>query len=331
MSSDADASAAQIVALFESLYSDNYCNVAASVLFIYETCLTLDREVAYLWSAKRTGASLLFFANKWISMTVYVMMLAEFASFPSDKRSVYNIAACSYCRITTVVRSCSNFQVALFAVGVLQFIPWAIFSALRGYVVAQSKFLGLLILTLSLAPVGANLVQYGYQLSGENIAPFGCLETNTATVALELKYCVLRAWGIGTSILLILNVLHLVLSATASAGAGNGEQSFVTVFTTPITAILVSRFLQELQEADQMVVRLDPDDPLHFSRNPYDDTPSFISSLGAFINPDVPPREDDTASDVDTHSDDSAVEEGGIPSPAVEAHAAVTSSSSSSA
>ncbi len=30
-------------------------------------------------------------------------------------------------------------------------------------------------------------VQYGYHLSGENIAPFGCLETNTATVALELK------------------------------------------------------------------------------------------------------------------------------------------------
>ncbi len=151
MSSNADASAAQIVALFQSLcvaycpglsgmrlltplnsYSDNYCNVAASgacytlhvgrlsishslaiVLFIYETCLTLDREVAYLWSAKRTGASLLFFANKWLSMTVYIMMLAEFASFPSDKvrslnqcrsksdrkqRSVYSIAACKELR-----------------------------------------------------------------------------------------------------------------------------------------------------------------------------------------------------------------------------------------
>ncbi|TFK83770.1 hypothetical protein K466DRAFT_467712, partial [Polyporus arcularius HHB13444] len=142
------------------------------VLFIYETCLTLDREVAYLWSAKRTGASLLFFANKWLSMTGYIMMLAEFASFPSDK--VRSLNQCP-------VGSCSHFQVAVFAVGVLQFVPWAIFSALRAYVLAQSKFLGLLILTLSLAPVGANLVQYGYHLSGENIAPFGCLETNTAT------------------------------------------------------------------------------------------------------------------------------------------------------
>ncbi|RDX54079.1 hypothetical protein OH76DRAFT_1398374 [Lentinus brumalis] len=39
----------------------------------------------------------------------------------------------------------------------------------------------------------------------------------------------------------------------------------------------ISRFLLELQEANQMVVRLDPDDPLHSSRNPYDSTPSFVS------------------------------------------------------
>ncbi len=60
-----------------------------------------------------------------------------------------------------------------------------------------------------------------------------------------------------------------------------------------ITAILVSRFLLELQEANQTVVRLDRDDPLHTSRDPYDSTPSFISSLGAFINPDLPAPQDD--------------------------------------
>ncbi len=60
-----------------------------------------------------------------------------------------------------------------------------------------------------------------------------------------------------------------------------------------ITATLVSRFLLELQEANRMVVRLDPDDPLHSSRNFSDDTSSFISSLGACINPGLTMSRDD--------------------------------------
>ncbi|KAI0697845.1 hypothetical protein C8T65DRAFT_661528 [Cerioporus squamosus] len=89
----------------------------------------------------------------------------------------------------------------------------------------------------------------------------------------------------------------------------NNSWSYVTVFTPPITTILVSRFLLELQEANQTVIRVDPDDPLHFSRNPYDDTPSFISSLGAFINPDVPaPRDDHADSHVDSVRSEPEVE-----------------------
>ncbi len=59
----------------------------AIVLFLYDTVLTFDGEVAYFWTMKRSGASLLFFANKWISMTLYVMSLVQFASFPSDEVS----------------------------------------------------------------------------------------------------------------------------------------------------------------------------------------------------------------------------------------------------
>ena len=54
-----------------------------------------------------------------------------------------------------------------------------------------------------------------------------------------------------------------------------------------ITAILVSRFLLELQEAHRTVVRVDADDPLHFSYGAYDDTPSFIRSLGSAIDTEL--------------------------------------------
>ena len=57
------------------------------VIFLYDTILTFDHEVVYIWAAVRTrsGASLLFFANKWLSMILYVMGLIYLAIHASDK------------------------------------------------------------------------------------------------------------------------------------------------------------------------------------------------------------------------------------------------------
>ncbi|KAI0712728.1 hypothetical protein C8T65DRAFT_176577 [Cerioporus squamosus] len=81
MSSNADA------ALFQSIYTGDYCAVAASALPLYEAIVTFDREVACFWSSKWTGAPLLFFANKWISVTYAVLELVRFARMPSDRVS----------------------------------------------------------------------------------------------------------------------------------------------------------------------------------------------------------------------------------------------------
>ncbi|RDX51273.1 hypothetical protein OH76DRAFT_321408 [Lentinus brumalis] len=90
-------------------------------------------------------------------------------------------------------------------------------------------------------------------------------------------------------VLLLLNVLHVVLSVLATTGTVSGELENFSAFTAPLTTILASRFLLELQEANKMVIKgVDPDDPLHTSRGPYDtNRPSFISSLGPFNNPDL--------------------------------------------
>ncbi|KAI0714146.1 hypothetical protein C8T65DRAFT_828873 [Cerioporus squamosus] len=362
MSSDADAASAAIVAVFDIIYSGNYCNMAASILFIYDTFVTFDREVACFWTAKRTGgASLLFFANKWINMTYYVMLLVSFISFPSDK-------------------SCSRFSIATYAMLILQYIPGAVFSALRAYVLSSRKLVGILVASLSLAPVGANLALYGYQLSGENIQPFGCVRTVNTTDALGIRFVLISrvplivadliliyiTWtklssrdalkNIGQSkrlslstilfngarqksdshagtiyfvVLSVMNVLHLIFSTTALAGSGSGNQSLVTDFTAPITAILISRFLLELREAEQMVVRLDPDDPLHSSRNPYAESrPSFIASLGGFIDP-VLLAQDDDSTELQVRSSSEArrgkEEDGGGGAKSIEATASLSS------
>ncbi|TFK92081.1 hypothetical protein K466DRAFT_659526 [Polyporus arcularius HHB13444] len=283
MSSDADAAAAT-VALFNTLYIGEYCNVAAAALFIYDVIVTFAQEVVCFWTSKRAGAALLFFVNKWISVTYYVMLLARFAPFSTEQR-----------------------WIALEALEIMQFVPWAVFSALRAYVLSRNIPLGIIVLALSLAPVGSNLVRYAYDVSGVVYPPFGCVETDYTTEAVNfrdalrvdlrrskrpsLQDILFRDGTIYFVILFVLNILHLIFSLTALASTDNNGTSDVTSFTAPLTAILISRFLLDLQEANQAVVRID--DPQRTSRNPWDDTPSIISSLGAFIDPDRPARSDD--------------------------------------
>ncbi|RDX49136.1 hypothetical protein OH76DRAFT_1483352 [Lentinus brumalis] len=365
MSSDEGGRAAAIVDLYSIVSTGNYCDVATSVLFIYDAIVTFNREVACFFSTGPTGASFLFFANKGVSLTFYVMQLIGFMAYPSTQ---VGVTAQEY--LLMVDRhlhafSCASYSQALHAMLVLQMIPWAVFAALRAFVLSKSKLLGLLVLTLSAAPAAANLVPFGYGLSGVILAEYGlgCLSTDNTTPDITLKYdlrwlvvyavklaayqatntvtIISRAPLIAADILLIcitwsklssrdtlkvirqskrltlsdmilrdgtvyfivlslLNILHLTLSLLSATINGTGS-SFVTLFTAPITAILVSRFLLELQEANRMVVRLDPDDPLYSSRSPYEsDTPSFISSLGGFINPDVPMPSDVS---LDSHAD----------------------------
>ncbi|KAI0719782.1 hypothetical protein C8T65DRAFT_736344 [Cerioporus squamosus] len=364
MSSEADADDAATVELFSKIYTEQCCVLAASVLFIYESVSTFDREAACFWTAKWAAAPLLFFTNKWISMAINVMALFQFASFPSDEVGV-GFAGCIALRSNSLdVRSCSMFQIAVIAMVILQFVLWAVFSAQRAYVLSKSKLLGLLVLALSLSPVDEERelismqVQYGYHVSGENLPPLAkCFEIDDTTDAnwpacngvtlirgtrtvvivsrvplivadmlligitwtkissrnalrdicqskrLSLSDILFRDGTIYFIILFILNTLHLAFSATAVAG--NGAESYVTLFTTTLTAILVSRFLLDLQEANQAVIRVDPDDPLHFSGNPYDDAPSFVSP-GACINPDLPtPRDHHSESnEVASHPDE---------------------------
>ncbi len=95
-------------------YTNEYCGLAASgssisvfsahpyiepmhgllVLFIYDAVVTFDQEVAYFWGAGWSGASLLFFANKGISLILYALVLVELASFPSDEVRDHPLQSC---------------------------------------------------------------------------------------------------------------------------------------------------------------------------------------------------------------------------------------------
>ena len=98
--------------------------------------------------------------------------------------------------------------------------------------------------------------------------------------------------------------------------------------------MLISRFLLELQEANRADIRVDhsDSDTPQSSRDPYDSMPSFISSLGAFINPDAPSLSSDEDPEwyVDSLSRGENPEEGKSPvlgfRGAIEAEASASSS-----
>ncbi|RDX47023.1 hypothetical protein OH76DRAFT_1485073 [Lentinus brumalis] len=275
MSSDTDAAAA-VVDEFYSIYTEDYCIMAAAVLFIYDAFLTFDREVTWFWTAKRTGASLLFFANRWLTILYFVTVLVTFAPFPSDNVGSQSFAMAPahsrICRAVTIVA-----RVPLIVADILLiYITW---TRLSSWCALKA--------TAGLRPSNS----------------------------LSLSNILFRGGIVYFAVLFGLNVLHLALSAAAVGDSGNLGESVVTTFTAPLTAVIVSHFLLELQEANKMDVRLDPGDPLCSSRDPYDTAPSFISSLGGFVNPGLSTRSDDDSLELQVRSRSKAPgeEEGGDP------------------
>ncbi|RPD59051.1 hypothetical protein L227DRAFT_601692 [Lentinus tigrinus ALCF2SS1-6] len=314
--SDADV----IVALFSLLYNQDYCITASAVLFIYDTIVTFDREVGCFWNSKTSGAALLFFTNKYLTVATFVF------SFVAFNGSIFTDQALVHFTI------CASFQQAGNVVILLQMLPSAAFSTLRAYVLSKSKLLGLLVFALSMAPVAANLVPYAYHYSGEILPPLGCLYVDTMNSVLDLSLgsrgalrdirrsgklslpsIFLRDGTVYFLLFGVINILFLVFSVISRVDIHSSGFAYLTIFMNPehklttrtplqlapgipttarIMSILISRFLLQLQESSQTTLRVPKDDPLHISVNAYDETPSFVRSLGSVINPGIQGREE---------------------------------------
>ena len=177
-------------------------------MFLYDTTVNLDREVACFWGTKLNGAGVLFFANKYLTVISNIFSLAAFSGsfFTHDVSQGFSVSvggdqleltfytgrrACAPlppsacmgvyglgCLLVSGVFSCAAFQQVGNVVALVQMIPAAgkyrvrvvhysaidadspriAFSALRAYVLSKNKLLGLVVLSLSLAPVVVNLV-----------------------------------------------------------------------------------------------------------------------------------------------------------------------------
>nr|VWO96140.1 Cytochrome P450 monooxygenase CYP52X1 [Ganoderma boninense] len=102
-------------------------------------------------------------------------------------------------------------------------------------------------------------------------------------------------------VLLFLNITNLVLTELAESAAVNGNVSLLARFASPLSSLLVSHFLLDLQDAHQRkAVGLDTDDPLYTLQSCNIRSAYFVptlGSLGAVIEPAHYSREEHDAAE----------------------------------
>ncbi|KAI0722607.1 hypothetical protein C8Q76DRAFT_366594 [Earliella scabrosa] len=172
-----------------------------------------------------------------------------------------------------------------------QYIPWAVFSAMRAYALSSRTWpLAVGVFLLSLGPVVVNFVGTGYAVYESDGAACGLLAITWKTTFKDSREN-MRVLGQRTSLsailfrdgviyfvtLAIMNILHLSFSLLSIVNwSFHAATSSLATFSDPLTAILVSRFLIDLQEANNALMHqgsLASMDSLAFNR--------FVGSLGA--------------------------------------------------
>ncbi|KAL1937310.1 hypothetical protein VTO73DRAFT_13874 [Trametes versicolor] len=72
MNSTVSAEVAAFIEEQAAFAVDDHCSTAIAIVMMWHYLLTLDKEVAYFWKRKPTGACALFFANRYLTLIVVI-------------------------------------------------------------------------------------------------------------------------------------------------------------------------------------------------------------------------------------------------------------------
>ncbi|KAI0738652.1 hypothetical protein C8Q80DRAFT_1275621 [Daedaleopsis nitida] len=240
MSSEQPFDSNTIIQLHESIRILNYCTDAMYALLWYEHITTLRLEVELFWRRKLSGASVLFFCNRFLVLATYTMNVLPYLPKSDEVRTEH--PAPPAILLTVNLQGCARMVKAAYTINILLYLPWAVFSGLRTLALSRSSFLALFIFVLSVVPIGANFGGISLGLTGMYEPLFGCSVIAPISASLSRK------------VLLVLNTAHLLFTLLSLlvfkiANVVSEKTSYVTNFTGPITSVLMSRFLIHLQAA----------------------------------------------------------------------------------
>ncbi|KAI0794606.1 hypothetical protein C8Q74DRAFT_1366036 [Fomes fomentarius] len=200
------------------------CDIACTALIFYEYCITFDQEFFLFWKRKVNGASILCFLNRYFYLVYAVVDAAHYITM-SDRDKVHRDSD-PFVLITH--RSCSFVLRVDFGLKMFAYLTWADVIVSRTCLMTADTLLNWI--TWSTIP-------RRYKVKWVS-------RRRTFTSVLQ------QDGTIYFVVLLLMNTLHLVLTMLSYHPAWQNA-SYVSNFTDPVTAILVSRFLLDLQAAER--------------------------------------------------------------------------------
>ncbi|KAI0642075.1 hypothetical protein C8Q79DRAFT_1013952 [Trametes meyenii] len=275
MSSQAESEVAQIIELYSTVFTVNCCGCSVLALLAYDYLLTLDQEIKQFWKRKITAASALFFIIRYWTLINYDLVGASTWAHMSDK---INAAIADGSSAPLTIQSCALLIKAQAGITIFQYMPWAAFSALRVLALSGMRWsLAVIVFVLGSGPAVVNFTEYRYGITGANVLTTGCQGEDNLTPRLGDIRTFLgvsykshrvgypRKSSLGDvllynglkyfAVLLTLNILQVVLTHL-SLGTVSQQASYITTFSEPLTAIFISRFLIDLQAANQSSAEL---------------------------------------------------------------------------
>ncbi|KAI0351841.1 hypothetical protein OH77DRAFT_1410310, partial [Trametes cingulata] len=273
----------------------------------YEWLITLDREVALFWRRKLNGASVLFLTNRYLPLLVQVLNISSdvrmsdrgLSSCDGFVKALQTIQLFQYfpwaafSALRTFALSRGNWAIAAIVL-LLSMVPIGVnFSQYHWLVVVNDPTIGCSktsTITLDIAKK-LTIASRTCLMTADVIVLLVTWHSTFGTIRLTdvalkgrptFARMLIRDGTIYFSILLILNTLHLTFTMLSITDDALSPVSYFTTFTEPITAVLVSRFLLNLQQVNQHNQRSTAA-TLDLSQNMTLDFARVIGSLGSSL------------------------------------------------
>ncbi|KAI0746827.1 hypothetical protein C8Q80DRAFT_1121541 [Daedaleopsis nitida] len=245
---------------YAELITETCIDFAAAAFFIYDFAITFDREVRYFWRRRFSVASALFLTIRYFSL----LQAATVVLLVWRLIQGVLIQGCKVAEWMDIV-----FRLSID-------FPLAVFSGARMYALCRSPLIAGITAVLSLGPLCVNCAVYTFKTSAFDTI-FGCELVTAKTITREDT---------------IVNYLFRIFN-----GGDDDSGSNLVAFTDPLTAILIYRFIIDLQKANEDNIRIGSDDPEMrtsvLSQSSLGFVDQAIGSLGSIIVPGIAAADDE--------------------------------------
>ncbi|KAI1791579.1 hypothetical protein LXA43DRAFT_421636 [Ganoderma leucocontextum] len=331
MTSRPDSAAQEIIGLLNfqaaAYFRQQCCLVSVTAVVTYDWVVTLSREIHLFWTGKaRPLSAILYFSNKYLNVLSYIMGILSMAPMSDKDRhcvslnlvfiihptsSIHGVAGiCVDSTSLAIGTRFSSFNLSVChryggrtrVSGRRLSLPYVgVYRYHRHFSFSLSNSTGLVVNRVSTLLADIILMAITWKL----LPASGIIKDQArsgATKMKDLSSIMLHDGIIYFVVLSMLNILQLILTVGLSVEwAGLGVLNAISYFPAPLSSVLVSHFLLDLQEAHQRtVVRLNTNDPLHTSQSFNTSSVNFanaLGSLGANIDPAYYDQEEDDDSE----------------------------------